>query len=85
MVARHVRTAFARPIHTLIMRIILAHRCEDTYAESRELEPDDEETLEGKVPREIVQHNAERKALREREEAEHNPVREPLDVITMTG
>lgn len=54
-----------------------------TYAECGELEPEDEEGLEGEVPREVVEHNAQREAFRKVEEAEDDPVREPLDVILM--
>ena len=58
---------------------------DDTHAEGRELEPEDEDGLEGEVPGEVVQHDAERERLREVEEAEDDPVGEPLDVVGVTG
>lgn len=53
--------------------------------ERGELEPDNEDGLEGEVPREVVKDDTERKALEEVEEAEDDPVREPLNVIVMRG
>ena len=52
-----------------------------TYASDRELEPEDEDGLEGEIPGEVVEDDAESEAFREVEEAEDDPVREPLDVI----
>jgi len=50
-------------------------------AESGELEPDHEESLEGEVPREVVKDDAESKALKEVEETKHDPISQPLYVI----
>lgn len=55
-----------------------------TYAESRELEPEDEDGLEGEIPGEVVEHETKGKGLCEVEEAEDDPVREPLDVVLST-
>jgi hypothetical protein len=52
-----------------------------TYAEGWELEPDDEERLEGKVPRDIVEDDTEGEGFEEVEEAKDYPVGEPLYVI----
>lgn len=57
----------------------------NTYAEGRELEPEDEQALEGEIPGEVVEHNTEGEALEEVEEPEDNPVRQPLDVVLVTG
>ena len=54
-----------------------------TYASDRELEPEDEDGLERKVPGEVVEDDAEGEGLEEVEEAEDDPVGEPLDVIGM--
>jgi len=54
-------------------------------AESRQLEPNDEDGLKGKIPREVVKHEAESNALGEVKEAKDNPVCEPLDVILVSG
>lgn len=60
-------------------------RRRETYAESRELEPERENRLERKIPREIIQHHALRERLQKVKEAEHDPVREPLDVVRVAG
>ena len=52
-----------------------------TYSESGELEPENEEGLEGKVPWEIVEENAESKGLDKVEETEDDPVSQPLNII----
>ena len=49
------------------------------------MEPEDEESLEGKVPGEVIKDDAEGEALDEVEEAKDNPVSEPLDVIAVSG
>jgi len=54
-------------------------------AESGQLEPDDEDRLEGKIPREVVKDNTKRDAFREVEKAKDDPVCEPLDVILVSG
>jgi len=54
-------------------------------AESGELEPDDEDGLEGKVPREVVKHQTECNALGEIEEPKDDPVCKPLYVILVSG
>ena len=61
------------------------HVGKNTYAEGRELEPENEQALEGEIPGEVIEHNAEGEALEEVEEAEHDPVREPLDVVLVAG
>lgn len=52
-----------------------------THSESGELEPKDEDGLEGKVPWDVVQDNSESHAFEEVEEAENDPVGEPLDIV----
>lgn len=52
-----------------------------TYAEGWELEPDNEEGLEGKVPGDIVEDDTEGEGFEEVEKAKDYPVGEPLDVI----
>lgn len=56
-----------------------------TYTEGGELEPEDEETLEGKVPGEIVENDAEGEAFQEVEETKDDPISKPLDVILVAG
>ena len=56
-----------------------------TYAELGELEPEDEDALEGKVPGEVVEDDAEGKGLEEVEEAKDDPVRQPLDIVLVAG
>jgi len=58
--------------------IEVGHLC---AAEGWELEPDDEEGLEGKVPGDIVEDDTEGEGFEEVEEAKDYPVGEPLDVI----
>lgn len=55
-----------------------------TYPESRELEPEDEEGLEGEVPGEIVEENAEGERLDKGESTKDDPISQPLDVIIMS-
>lgn len=45
------------------------------------MQPQDEDALEGEVPGEVVENDAEREALKEVEEAEDDPVSEPLNVV----
>jgi hypothetical protein len=52
---------------------------------SGKLEPEDKEGLEGIVEGEIVKNHSQGEGFEEIEEAEDNPVREPLDIIIMTG
>ena len=52
-----------------------------TYTEGGELEPENEEGLEGEVPWEVVEENTEGKRLDKGEEAEDNPISQPLDII----
>ena len=61
------------------------HVGKKTYAEGRELEPEDEQALEGEIPGEVVEHDTEGKALEEVEETEDNPVGQPLNVVLVTG
>jgi hypothetical protein len=51
---------------------------------SGELEPEDKESLEGIVEGEIVKNHSQGEGFKEVEETEHNPVREPLDVVLVT-
>lgn len=55
-----------------------------TYAGDGELEPEDEDRLESEVPGEVVQDNTGSERLEEVEEAEHDPVSQPLDVVIVT-
>ena len=57
----------------------------NTYAEGGELQPEDENGLEGEIPGEVVEDNAEREALEEVEETKDDPVGEPLDVVMGRG
>jgi len=57
----------------------------NTNAEGRQLEPKDEDRFECKVPWNIIQNDSECKAFEEIEEAEHDPIRKPLDVILRHG
>ncbi len=56
-----------------------------TYACAWELEPNDEDGLEGEVPGEIVEKSTESKALNEVEEAKDDPVSKPLNVVVVSG
>lgn len=62
-----------------------SHLWKLTYSESRELEPDDENSLEGEIPREVVQDYTKCKALGEVEEAKDNPICKPLNIILVSG
>lgn len=55
------------------------------YSECRELEPEDEERLEGEIPWEVVENDAEGEGLGEVEEPKDDPVSQPLDVILWSG
>ncbi len=55
------------------------------YPEVGKLEPGNEEGLEGEIPWDIVEDEPESDALGEIEKAEHDPVREPLNVILRRG
>ena len=57
----------------------------NTYAESRELEPDDECRLEGKVPGNVIENDTEGEGFKEVEGTEYDPVGEPLYVIMRAG
>lgn len=52
-----------------------------TYAEQRELEPNDEQRLESKIPRNVVENDPASETFEESEETEHDPICEPLNVI----
>ncbi len=54
-----------------------------THAGSWELEPENENGLEGVVEGEVVEKDAEGKRLDEIEEAKDDPVRQPLDVVIL--
>jgi len=54
-------------------------------ASGRELEPENEDGLEGIVEGEIVEDDADGKRLDKVEKAEDHPVRQPLDVVLMPG
>ena len=60
-------------------------RCEVTYTEGRQLEPNDEDSLEGKVPRKIVQDESEGETLQKVEETKNNPVSKPLNIVKWRG
>jgi hypothetical protein len=49
------------------------------------LEPDDEDGLEGEVPRDIVEDDTEGEGFEEVEETKDDPVGEPLYVIMRRG
>lgn len=53
----------------------------DTYSGSWELEPENEDSLEGEEEGEVVEDGTECEGLKEVEEAEHDPVGEPLQVV----
>jgi len=53
--------------------------------EGRELEPDDQDRLEGKVPRDVVEEHAKGEAFQKVEEAKDNPVGEPLNIVMGRG
>jgi len=50
-----------------------------------ELEPENEESLEGIVEREIIENHSQGDGLKEVEEAKDDPIGEPLDVILVFG
>ena len=56
-----------------------------TYTEGRELEPNDEGRLEGEVPWDIVKDEPEGEGFHKVEEAENDPVGEPLNVVMRGG
>ena len=58
---------------------------EITYSESGELEPENEERLEGKVPWEVIEEDAESQRLDKVEETKDDPVSQPLSIILMPG
>jgi len=60
----------------------VSHLC---AAEGWELEPDDKEGLESKVPRDIVEDDTEGEGFEEVEEAKDDPVGEPLYVVMGRG
>lgn len=49
----------------------------------RKLEPEDKNSLGGKIPGEVIQNRAECNAFGEVECAEHDPIGEPLNVVCM--
>ena len=51
------------------------------YSEGRELEPENEESLEGEVPWEVIEDDTESERLDKVEETKDRPVSQPLDVI----
>lgn len=55
-----------------------------TYPELRQLQPEDENRLECKIPGEVVEHDAQGKTLNEVEESKDDPVRKPLHIILGT-
>jgi len=59
-------------------------RCLST-TEGWKLEPEDEHSLEGEIPREIVKDDTKSETLKDIEETEYDLVGEPLDVILMSG
>jgi hypothetical protein len=64
-----------------LIRIATVTSVGNTYTEVGELKPDNEKALESVVPGEVVQNDAEAERLEEVEEAEDDPVSQPLNVI----
>lgn len=56
-----------------------------THFEGRQLQPQDKDGLEREIPGEVVEDDAEGKALEEVEEAKNDPVGKPLDVVLGAG
>jgi len=56
----------------------------DTHACSGELEPENENGLEGIVEGEVVEDHADGKRLDEVEKAKDDPIGQPLDVVILT-
>jgi hypothetical protein len=54
---------------------------EIAYPEGRELEPENEEGLEGEVPWEVVEDNAEGEGLDKGEGTKDDPISQPLNII----
>jgi len=54
-------------------------------SEGRELEPENEEGLEGIIPGKVVEDNTEAKRLDKGEGAENDPVSQPLNIIIARG
>ena len=54
---------------------------EITYSEGRELEPENEEGLEGEVPWKVIEDDTEAERLDKVEEAKDDPVSQPLNII----
>lgn len=51
----------------------------------RQLEPQKKCGLEREIEREIIQDETEGQSLQKVEKSEHNPIREPLDIIVSSG
>ena len=58
---------------------------ETTYSEGGELEPEDEEGLEGEVPWKVIEDDTESERLDKVEEAKDDPVSQPLNIILRSG
>ena len=56
-----------------------------THSEGRELEPENEEGLEGIIPGKIVEKNTEGKRFDKGEGAKNDPVSQPLNIILGSG
>lgn len=54
-------------------------------ASERQLEPHDKQGLEGEIPWNIVENDAQSKAFEEVEETKHDPVCQPLNIILGCG
>lgn len=52
-----------------------------THAEGRQLQPNNENCLEGVIPGDIVENKTDGETFKEVEEAEYDPVGQPLDVV----
>jgi len=53
-------------------------------AEGRKLQPENEGSLEGEIPGNVIEDNAEREPLDKVEEPKDNPVSQPLHVVIVT-
>lgn len=58
-----------------------AFRIRITHAEGRQLQPDDENGLEGVVPGEVIEENTDGETLEKIEETEDDPIGQPLNIV----
>lgn len=83
-VTRHMREEKGRMIANGSLRCsdaVMRGKSSGTHACSGELEPEDENGLEGVVEGEVVEKDAEGKRLDKIEEAKDDPIRQPLDIV----